>query len=82
MVQPAVGPSRSFLPDDRSDARGGDARGSRGRRYRLAWRWKASGTTGQGPWMARSDVVEAWLDSFDRRYRDVTDHWIEVDPTP
>lgn len=50
------------------------------KQYRLAWRWKESGTTGRGPWMFRADVVEAWADSLNRRWVDRVEHWIEEGP--
>jgi hypothetical protein len=32
--------------------------------------------------MHRADVVQAWLDSLNRRYRDEMEHWIEEEPVP
>jgi hypothetical protein len=49
-----------------------------GGRYRLAWRWTESGTTGRGPWMHRPEIVETWKEQLSRRFRDM-EHWIETD---
>ena len=63
--------------DERSDARGPGGESALPRQFRLAWRWKESGTTGRGPWMHRVDVVAAWADSLNRRWEDRVEHWIE-----
>lgn len=65
------------MTDDRIDAHDGEAESTLPRAFRLAWRWKESGTTGRGPWMYRSEVVEAWADSLNRRWEDRVEHWIE-----
>jgi len=67
------------MRDDRSDARQAVRNGESHlpRRFRLAWRWKASGTTGRGPWMHRPEVVEAWKETLNRRYRNTIEHWVE-----
>lgn len=44
--------------------------------YRLAWKFRKSGATGTGPWMQNRERVEAWLETFSRRYQDV-EHWVE-----
>jgi hypothetical protein len=49
--------------------------------FRLAWRWKASGVSGEGPWMHRGEVVEGWLESLSRRTGERVEHWIEVSST-
>lgn len=75
-----VSHTRSSMRDERTDARnGGRQTGDRlpPRRVRLAWRWKASGTTGRGPWMYRSEIVEAWKETLNRRYQNTIEHWIE-----
>lgn len=52
----------------------------RGHRYRLAWKYRASGAMGTGPWMHDLDTVEAWLESLSKRYQDRVDHWVETEP--
>jgi len=49
------------------------------RRVRLVWRWRHSGTTGTGPWMHRSDVVEGWFESLTQRWGETVEHWIELE---
>lgn len=49
-------------------------------RYRLAWKFCGSGTTGSGPWMHDRETVEAWLESLNRRYNGKVVHWVETAP--
>jgi hypothetical protein len=66
---------------ERNDARNDQRGGSPPVRVRLAWRFKATGTMGRGPWMHRPEVVEAWVDSLNHRYRGDVEHWIEAEPS-
>lgn len=62
---------------DESDAIPREGAGTVPRAWRLAWRWKESGTSGRGPWMHRPEVVAAWAESLNLRWHDRVDHWIE-----
>lgn len=66
------------MHDARTDARDDDSRGTLPQRYRLAWRFNGTGTSGHGPWMHRADVVEAWVESLNRRHRTAIVHWLET----
>ncbi len=48
--------------------------------YRIAWKYRRSGTTGTGPWMHDRETVELWLESLTRRYSDAVEHWMETAP--
>ena len=48
--------------------------------YRIAWRFRRTGTAGTGPWTRDRDRVEALLESLSRRYSQAADHWVETAP--
>lgn len=48
--------------------------------YRLAWRFRKSGTTGTGPWVRDRERVEVLLETLSRRYGEDVDHWVETAP--
>lgn len=53
---------------------------ARSQKFRLAWKFCGSGTTGSGPWMHNRETVEAWLESLNRRYNGRIEHWVETAP--
>jgi hypothetical protein len=52
----------------------------RGHLYRIAWKYRRSGTTGNGPWMQDRETVEIWLETLTRRYSEQIEHWVETVP--